>query len=188
MSPQENLPSDWPAGLSREARAEWISAWLDGEVSETHARALRRFLDTDARALREVEHLRRVDDLLEQYEVPVVPDAFAQSVLAAAGVERRTDGAGRVHSLDAARRPLFVAGLLATAAALMIAFGVALRSGPEAPGEDAATQPNDAVAVLETLPESFFEDADTFVKYTDLQDDAVEAELVGFEDLLAQGG
>ncbi len=189
MSPLENLPSDWPAGLSTEERTEWISAWLDGEVSEPHARALRRFLDANPPALREVEHLRRVDDLLEQYEAPAVPDDFAQSVFAAAGIERRAaDGAGKLHSLDAARRPLFVAGLLASAAALMIAFGVALRTGPDTSGTAPAVQPSDAVAVLESLPESFFEDADTFEIYTNLQDDAVEAELVGFEDLLAQGG
>ena len=188
MTPQDNLPSDWPEGLSPEERAEWISAWLDGEVPETHARAIRRFIDANPRALREVEHLRRVDDLLEHYEVPAIPDGFAQSVIEAAGIQHQEDGAGQLISLDSRRRPLVVAGLLATAAALMVAFGLALRTGPAAPTETPPAESADAVAVLEELPESFFADAETFEKYTNLHDDTVDAELVGIDDLLAQGG
>ncbi len=61
------------AGLSRDSRAELLSAYVDGELSPAEITAVRRMLAGDESAvtdLRELEAVRRVVRLLPELDVP----------------------------------------------------------------------------------------------------------------------
>lgn len=114
------------ASLDAERRAELICAYLDDELSPEAARHVTAWLDRNPEALREVEHLRRVWDVMELYEDEPVPEGFAGRVLQRVGL-----GSADVRS----QRRWMAVGLVAVAASLLIAVGAtvfALRG--EGPG------------------------------------------------------
>lgn len=133
MSDDELSPDSQPLSelhlMGDDARRELLNAYLDGELSTSDALVVSEWLDSNPGALREVEHLRHIWDLLESYEDEPVPEAFVSDVMDAVGVARpalsgerasREGGAdegGRVLSMAWYRRPL------ATAAAVLIAIG-----------------------------------------------------------------
>lgn len=159
-----------------EDRAAWLGSYLDGELDPADAARVQAWLDNDPAVLREVERLRRLDDLLvTHYPDEPVPEGFAGQVLASVGISRSTEGAGRVIDMAWYRRPMVVAGLAGMAAALVLAIGAAFRTDP-APSP--STAPSSAVAVLETLPMEAFADAETFERIVDLHDDGVDADLL----------
>jgi len=108
-----------------QARRELINAYLDGELSTEQALLVSRWLDSNPGALREVEHLRHLWDLLENYEDEPVPEEFAAGVMQAAGVVPAA-GVKRVGAAAPAGRLLPMAWYrrpLATAAAVLVAIG-----------------------------------------------------------------
>jgi anti-sigma factor RsiW len=140
------------------ARRELLGAYLDGELSAEASLHVSTWLDEHPQALREVEHLRHVWDLLEAYEDEPVPPDFAAGVLEAVGLgpaagkgaERaRGAPAGRVLRMAWYRRPV------ATAAAVLLAVGVTalvMSRGGEEP-QARPTPPTDVVSVLKDVPD-----------------------------------
>ena len=104
--------------LEPELRREVLSAYLDDELSPEAAKHVTAWLEEHPDALREVEHDRRVWDLLDLYEDEPVPKAFAPRVFEALGIERRETGRGKVIAM----RP----SVLAAAAVFLVAFGAFL--------------------------------------------------------------
>lgn len=193
-------PPDDPDGaldLTRatpEAQQLALRAYLDGELGEAEARAVQAWIESDPERLREVERHRRVDDLLGHYADEPIPADFAAGVIEAVGIQRAPrETPGRMLSMPRLRHPAVLAsGLAAVAAALLLAFGLTLR-GPETPAEPADTvrgpEVTSSVAALEFLPDEVFADVDDLERLVDLDDDAVDALLVGgFDGLELQGG
>jgi anti-sigma factor RsiW len=140
------LPPDL---LEVQERRELLNAYLDGELSAEEALPVSAWLDANPGALREVEHLRHLWDLLEHYEDEPVPADFAPGVLEAVGIERPAAGRGRVVPMAWYRRPL------ATAAAVLVAVGATVFVMSREPdGTPRAPAPSaDVVAVLRGVPE-----------------------------------
>jgi len=167
--------------LDEARRLELLSAYLDGELSPEAARDVTAWLDEHPASLREVEHLRRLWDLLDLYEDEAVPDDFATAVLdrTAAG-----HGAGPV-----AGRPF--AGPLGIAAAavlfLALAGGALLlargRGAPVSETELAQVEPLHAetvttergAAVMEEVPPELLVNVDLLLS---LSDDEFEGMLI----------
>ncbi|MHC5011019.1 MAG: hypothetical protein ACYTG6_08735, partial [Planctomycetota bacterium] len=124
-------------------------------------------------------HLRRLWDVLDEYEDEPVPDGFAARVFDAAGLGRGSvDGRG----WRLLRRP-FVP--LAAAALVLVAIGAFLWFPPGRDGTE--TLPSTDIAqVLEEVPVDLLEDADVLLS---LSDDEFEAWLIEAEtaDALAEG-
>ena len=169
MSDSTNHPSLHPfdaEALSVEAlgpsrRREAVSAYLDDALSPAAARHVTTWLEAHPEALREVERLRRTWDLLELYPEEPVPAAFAAEVLARAGIERPVRGkalswAGRI-------------GLLAAAAAVLVAAGVALWEG----GRRTSVVERADVDLLEEVPADLLADVDLLLSLTDDEFDGV---------------
>ncbi len=155
--PSDPLPSD-PSPtdlelLEPQARRELLVAYLDGELAAEPALAVSRWLDDNPGALREVEHLRHVWDLLEHYEDEPIPEGFAERVFDAVGIEhsirRSGEREGKVLRLAWYRRPL------ATAAAVLVAVGatVFIMRAPSATEGTSPAATTDVVSVLEEVPE-----------------------------------
>lgn len=132
-------------------RRELLNAYIDGELSAEEALHVSGWLDDNPGALREVEHLRHIGDLLESYEDEPVPADFAAGVISGVGIGRK-QRAGKVLSMAWYRRPL------ATAAAVMIAVGATVfvmqnanEDGSIAPTTTIAT--TDVVSVLKDVPD-----------------------------------
>lgn len=126
--------------LSARERIETLSAYLDGELPAEQARDVTAWLERHPEALREVEHQRRLWDLLGRYADEPVPSGFAERVLDAVGAATRSAHAPpeahavRPH-LPRARR----VWAWAAAAAVLAAVGtgvlaLSLRRAGEAPG------------------------------------------------------
>jgi anti-sigma factor RsiW len=143
-----------PDLLGPEARRELLNAYLDGELSAEGALGVSAWLDANPGALREVEHLRHLWDLLEHYEDEPVSEDFAPRVMRAVGMNRKRlrrdarPAPGRLLPLAWYRRPL------AAVAAVLVAVGATVvlmprrepdPRGPLAPATDVA-------AVLEDVP------------------------------------
>ena len=82
-----------------EERRELLNAYIDGELSAEEALHVSGWLDDNAGALREVEHLRHIGDLLESYEDEPVPADFAANVIA--GVGAVSGGTGERNAVPA---------------------------------------------------------------------------------------
>ena len=152
--------------LDEEVRREVITSYLDDELSPDAARHVTAWLDAHPDELKEVEHHRRVWDLLELYEDEAVPVEFPSVVLDETGASQRSRG--RLLVL----RPVFAA---AAAAAIVVALGALLFTGR---GGDEITQDDqsvDAALVLDGVPGEFLEGADTLL---DLSDDEFQALLL----------
>ena len=105
--------------MDAEERRELLNAYLDGELTPSQALVVSQWLDSNPGALREVEHLRHLWDLLEQYGDEPVPETFASGVMDAVGIQREAQPeGGRVVQMAWYRRPM------ATAAAVLLAVGV----------------------------------------------------------------
>jgi anti-sigma factor RsiW len=148
------------AALDAERRREVISAYLDGELSPAAARHVMAWLDTHPDALREVEHLRRVWDLLATYEDEPVPEGFAAGVLARAGLE---PGAGRPRlALLGGGRPRLA---LAAAAVVLVALGIVLWRSRA--GEEVTPPSTETASVLEAVPGEMLESVDVLLSLSD---------------------
>lgn len=172
--------------MDTEERRELLNAYLDGEVSAEHALVVSQWLDANPGALREVEHLRHLWDLLEHYEDEPVPEDFAAGVIRSVGIQRddvrldegRQEAApegGRVIELAWYRRPM------ATAAAVLLAIGataLVMSRRDEAP---AVVEQTAAATELEALG---VEDLESL----ELLDVIVDADDATFDALVADGG
>ncbi len=133
-----------------EERRLLLNAYIDGELSTEESLHVSGWLDDNAGALREVEHLRHIGDLLESYEDEPIPADFAANVFSGVGIgqQRRS---GKMLSMAWYRRPL------ASAAAVMLAVGATVfvmqnadEDGGLAPTTTIAT--TDVVSVLKDVP------------------------------------
>jgi anti-sigma factor RsiW len=146
--------------LDAEQRREVLSAYLDDELSPEAARHVTAWLDEHPDALRDVEHLRRMWDLLELYEDERVSDGFTARVLEAAGVQSTGPKWGRVLPL---RRP---ATLAAAAAVLLVGLGVGfLIARPPSPS--VPTGPSSTTADVAPVPEEYLEEVDVLLALSD---------------------
>jgi len=120
--------------MDAQERRELLNAYLDGELSADQALMVSAWLDSNPGALREVEHLRHIWDLLELYEEEPVPEDFAAGVIRSVGIEHEPKAGARVVPMAWYRRPM------ATAAAVLVAVGatVFVMSGREAGLPDGA--------------------------------------------------
>ena len=148
--------------LEPDRRCEILNAYLDDELSPAAARHVTAWLDAHPEMLKEIEHARRVWDLLDLYEDEPVAEDFATRVLARTLTPRR----------PFLLRPRVTA---AAAAVLLLAVGgvlLATRSGqPTLP----ATQDAADLSALEGVPAEYLEQADALLA---LSDDEFEALLV----------
>jgi len=163
--------------MSTEDRRELLNAYLDGELSADEALEVSTWLDANPGALREVEHLRHLWDLLEHYEDEPVPADFAPGVMKAVGIEHVSRGDGRVLQMAWYRRPI------ATAAAVLVAVGatVFVMSNRRVDPEQGVSRPVASVTELERLGVSNLES----LEYLDV---LVDADDATFDALIADGG
>ncbi len=119
--------------LSPRERLELLTVYLDGELDDAAARDVTAWLDRHPEALREIEHQRRLWDLLGRYtDEPVAAD-FASAVF------EKTRGLETTPALERAARPSLLRrrwAFAAAAAALLAvgAFVVQSLSRGEGPG------------------------------------------------------
>lgn len=148
--------------LDPERRCEVLNAYLDDELSPPAARHVTAWLDDHPEMLKEVEHARRVWDLLDLYEDEPVASDFATRVLAQTVAPRR----------PFLLRPRFAA---AAAAVLLLAVGALLFA--TRPGEPTSVERGDVadLSALESVPAEYLEQADALLA---LSDDEFEALLV----------
>jgi len=177
--------------MDAEARRELLGAYIDGELPADEALHVSVWLDDNPGALRVVEHLRHIGDLLEVYEDEPVPAEFAASVFAGVGLRRRGRLFGWGRS-SASRSPLaaWYRRPMATAAAVLLAVGATvfvMRNG----AEDGAIQPRaatDVVSVLKDVPADELDDlllnADVLLAVEDaaLDDVSLDASPDGDDD------
>lgn len=148
--------------LDPDRRRGVLGAYLDDELSPAAARHVTAWLDTHPETLREIEHHRRVWDLLDLYDdEPVAPD-FATRVLARTVTPRR----------PFLLRPR---GAAAAAAVLLLAVGALLFASHR--GAPAPVESHDlaGLSTLETVPAEYLEQADALLS---LSDDEFEALLL----------
>ena len=172
--PDPILRGRHPDTLERAERRELISAYLDGELPADEARIVTHWLDENPDALREVEHVRRTWDLLDQYEDEPVPAGFAGRVFDEVGIERPE---------KAGRRIPVAFGLIAAAASVLIAIGLGL----VAMSGDESTPPSEemgAARILDTVPDELVEQLDLLA---DFGSDDFEASLIDYADFDAEG-
>ncbi len=148
--------------LEPDRRREVLNAYLDDELVPAAARHVTVWLDAHPEMLKEVEHNRRVWDLLDLYEDESASPDFAAQVLA--------------KTVRPPRRLVLLPRLAAAAAAvLVLAVGgllLATRSG--GPGPDETRDVAD-LSVLESVPAEYLEQADALLA---LSDDEFEALLL----------
>ena len=112
--------------LSPRERLELLTVYLDGELTDAQARDVTAWLESHPEALREIEHQRRLWDLLGRYEDEPVAADFARAVLQKTGA-----GSGKTEraSPSAAARPRLLqrrwgsGAAAAAAAAVLLAVG-----------------------------------------------------------------
>lgn len=151
------------ATLDERRRAELISAYLDDELTPEQAREVTLWLDDHPDALREVEHHRRVWDMLEHYPDEPVPEDFATRVTR------------QVGALDRTHRRGVMIGLLAVAASILVAAIVGLTVlQRDLPNQEVAKAPAEADVLAEVPPE-LFQDMDLIIS---LSDDEFEGVLI----------
>ncbi len=138
--------------LSDERRQEILSAYLDDALAPAAARHVTAWLDRHPDVLREVEHLRRTWDLLELYPDEEPSAGFAPAVLERLGLGERRRVSLRVR-----------VGLLAAAAALLLALGIAFRGDRH---DMPAVEQADA-GVLDEVPADLLVDVDLLLSLTD---------------------
>lgn len=158
--------------MGREERRELLTAYLDGEFSAEQALLVSRWLDSNAGALREVEHLRHLWDLLENYEDEPVPEDFAAGVVEAVGIRHSSieEPAGRVLQMAWYRRPM------ATAAAVLIAIGAtALLMSNRPPATSSEGETTASVSRLEALGVEDLESLEFLDVIADADDDTFDA-------------
>lgn len=187
MSASGDLPTPNLDLMDDDARQACLSAYLDGELSAEAARAVTAWLDDHPDELRDVEHQRRVWDLLETYADEPVSDHFADGVFEAVEI-RRTDGAGgRVVSLAWYRRPL-----VAAAAGMVLALGASFalwgRNAGTPPTTPEVAAVRDAADALEAVPAELLLDDNALAFITALDDEHFEAYVDGEYDETSRGG
>lgn len=150
--------------LDAEARREVITSYLDDELSPEAARHVTSWLDENPEALKEVEHLRRVWDLLDLYDEEEVPEGFASRVLAEVEMGR-TPTSGRLL-----RFPRMV-GALAVAALVLAALGIGMRLG-RGPTVPPVAPPVAETPIGEEVPLEYLEEVDVLLALSEDEFDA----------------
>jgi hypothetical protein len=115
-----------------EQQLELLTAWLDGEASESEAASVEALLaDPLARAY--VDEMRRLRELVATGAAAAAPEGLAERVLERI---REPEPVGKVHRLPRGswRTPFY-----AVAAALLLAFGVMFGPSLFGPGAETAT-------------------------------------------------
>jgi len=142
-------------GLEPSRREELLTAYQDDELSPDAARRVTAWLDGHPDALRNLEHRRRVWDMLELYEDVPVPEGFAARVFARVGV----------HLGRRPRAPWLLGGLVAAAAVAVLALGLALRRSPPSAPPPAPEQ--EVARVLDAVPPDLLENVDVVLSLSD---------------------
>jgi anti-sigma factor RsiW len=171
MNAYENGPD--PDRMDRDERRELLNAYMDGELSAEDALRVSAWLDAHPDALREVEQLRHLWDLLELYEDEPVPEDFAAGVMDAVGIAPPERRAGKVVPMAWYRRPL------ATAAAVLVAVGATvfvMSNLDRAPTR--VDRPPVQTVDLDAVDAEYLEHLDLLVE---LDDETFEAFLEGEE-------
>ncbi|MGE0190422.1 MAG: anti-sigma factor [Planctomycetota bacterium] len=168
-----------PQALSAEARAELLTAYIDGQLEPAAAQAVAVWLEAHPAMLREVETLRRIDDLLGTYPDPDVPAGFADRVLAAT-----SSATPLVAHAGGLRRwlPMAAAALVLAGVGGLIGFGWG--RGRVTPQGRSPT-----LAVLDAVPAAALED-DALLDFLVVADqESFDAWLEGeFDELVSDAG
>ena len=184
--------SAFPQDLDRmdpTERAVLLTAYLDDELNAREALAVTAWLDQHPEALREVEHHRRVWDLLEHYGDEPVREDFAERVLVA--VDRVPGGraVGRGETLAPASMAWYRHPLVAAAAGVLLALGGFALWGPKpSPTPDApatvhvAQHKDNSLGALEAVPADLLLDVDALHLISTLSDEHFEAYVSGEYD------
>ena len=159
-------------------RRELLNAYIDGEISAEQALTISTWLDANPGALREVEHLRHIEGLLEHYADEPVPEGFADGVIEAVGIRHEPVPAGGVSSSAPVMSMAWYRRPMATAAAVLVAVGATVLVMSDRGG---APAPNARISELEALG---VEDLES-LEYLDV---IVDADEETFDALLADGG
>lgn len=151
--------------LDAEGRGEVLSTYLDGELSPSAARHVTTWLEEHPDQLRQVEHDRRIWDLLGLYEEEPVPQGFAGRVLTALGVSSRAADGGRVLVLRPRAFAAAAVLLMALGAFLFWSLsGMVVGSGTDETGRVTAQAPEE---VLEGVPVDYLGDVDLLIALSD---------------------
>ncbi len=173
-----------PVGdLSPAERAELLSAYQDGELSDERAREVTTWLEAHPESLAEAERQRRLWDLLGRYADEPVPEGFARRVLAAVGLSARRGARGAAEGPASGGHVSWARPWrLAAAAALLLGVGATalLLSRPAALPPGAGVE----LATLEALDPDFVQHADLGALLS-LSDAQFEALLVADPAALA---
>lgn len=178
MTPHDHTFPD-PQMLSPEDRAELLTAYIDGQLEPAEAQAVAVWLEAHPAMLREVETLRRIDDLLGTYPDPDVPEGFADRVLAAtSGVTPLVAHAGGLRRW----LPMAAAAVVLAGVGGLIGFGWGR-------GQTTTQVPSPTLAVLDAVPAAALED-DALLDFLVVSDqESFDAWLAGdFDDLVADAG
>jgi anti-sigma factor RsiW len=161
--------------LPDDERQALLAAYLEGTLDDDRAREVTAWLDRHPAALREIEHQRRLWELLGRYPDEPVPAGFSQRVLDAAG-------ATRVVTHTPAPRRSLRGWALAAAAAALVAVGatVLLRARP-------VVEPQPDALSIAGIDLDLVQHANLEGLLT-LSDDEFEALLADDPDLLANAG
>jgi hypothetical protein len=169
--------------LPPDERLEVLTAYLDGELPAEAAREVTAWLERHPEALREIEHQRRLWDLLGRYQDEPVPAGFAERTLGA------TRGLSALRSLPVAAPRTTHRWAYAAAAAVLLAVGAfALRSRGAsdvgAGGPNARDEGTLEVATLESIDLDYVQHAN-LDELLALSDEQFAALLAGHPDALA---
>lgn len=107
--------------IDREQLGEWLSAYLDGELSEEQTTVVERLLREDASARQSLDALRRASELVSSLPRHAAPDSIAEDVQAHAERQGLLGGMETPSSIGQPRRSPIRAAL---SLAAMLAFVV----------------------------------------------------------------
>ncbi len=124
------------AESDREQLGEWLSAYIDGELSPEETKQVERFLREDAEARRTLHELRRTVNLVSSLPRHPAPDSVAEDVRVHIERSALLGDSGQSPIVAGGRRSPALALLAAAAAVALVAIGLPIMTGNRQPGPD----------------------------------------------------
>ena len=110
--------------IDRPELEELLSAYIDDELSERQRTEVKRLIEHDAEAAKELRYLEKQKQLLAALPAASVPRDMLGKVKTAVERKRTLDDAGRVKARAIGSRRLYARRVLATAAMILLPVGV----------------------------------------------------------------
>lgn len=143
---------------------ELLSAYIDDELSERQRTEVKRLIEHDAEAAKELRYLEKQKQLLAALPVASAPRDMLGGVKTAVERKRTLDDAGRVKARAVGSRRLYARRLLATAAMILLPVGIlawvvwtiimplSVPNGPNGPVADGGVPGEDVRTVAISFP------------------------------------